>query len=111
MSEIVERAALVLATKLHVDAVRWNLREVNASDQFENHMKMWPVKVEDSHRDLVRLVIEEMREPTNAMCESGRVSIKEFRDTRGKEVMDGELAEVAWRAMINHPFSTPAIPE
>ncbi|MGM4997858.1 hypothetical protein AB8A05_04270 [Tardiphaga sp. 538_B7_N1_4] len=111
MNEIIERAALALATKLHVDAVRWNLREINQSDQFENHMKMWPVKVEEGHRDLVRLVIGEMREPTDAMRESGRIAIKEFRDARGKEAMDSELAEVAWRAMITLPSSTPTIPE
>ena len=70
MSDMIERVALTIATKNHTDIVKHNLSEINQLDQFENHMKMWPVKVTDGDRELARAAIGAMREPTDAMCEA-----------------------------------------
>lgn len=70
MSEMLERVALAIATKIHVDAVKNNLGEINQLDKIQEWMNLYPVKVTDSERDLARLAIEIMVIPTREMIDA-----------------------------------------
>lgn len=71
MSEMIERLALVIATKKHTDAVKFNLGQIDQGDKLHEYLALYPVKVRDEDRELARLLIEAMREPTEAMLDQG----------------------------------------
>jgi hypothetical protein len=47
-----------------------------------------------------RAAVEELREPTEAMIEAGRIAIVEYRENR-REIMNSEFAELGYRSAID----------
>ncbi len=90
MSEMIERVALAIATRIHMTALTFNLREINQEDKLQNWLALYPIKVTDGDRALARAAIEAMREPTEAMADAGTT-----------ETNSEEDAIECWNAMIN----------
>ena len=72
MSEIIERVALALAKKIHLDALAFNLREIGQEDKIQDWLGLYPIKVTDQERALARVAL---KATSDALGESSNSSL------------------------------------
>ena len=97
--DMIERVAEAIAVKSHYLHMAHSVAEICQSDKLDEWLRAYPAKISDYERQLARVAIEAMREPTKQMsrCAADKCSTTDLADR--KDFMDHYAG--VWETMID----------